>query len=243
MKKILRLVIADDEPYIRTNLKALFPWKELGYDITATFSNGLDALNYLETVGADVLLTDIQMPVMDGLLLLKQLHNHQIPVRTIILSAYSEFEYAKQGIQYGAVDYIVKPISYEEITDVFTSLHHAICGPETPEIPDTLTQILCYMENHLADATLEGAAAQIHLSEDYLSRLFRKKTDCSFSEYLLNARMKEAGVLMKQIHLSIGEIASRLGYKNPKNFTRAFHNYYGMTPTEYRRQTDKEGNL
>ncbi len=243
MKKILRLVIADDEPYIRTNLKALFPWKELGYEVTAAFSNGLDALNYLETTGADVLLTDIQMPVMDGLSLLKQLYNHQIPVRTVILSAYTEFEYAKQGIQYGAVDYIVKPISYEEITDVFTSLYHAICGPETPEIPDTLTQVLCYVENHLADATLEGAAAQIHLSADYLSRLFRKKTDCSFSEYLLNARMKEAGALMKQIHLSIGEIASRLGYKNPKNFTRAFHNYYGMTPTEYRRQTDEEGIL
>lgn len=243
MKKILRLVIADDEPYIRTNLKALFPWRELGYEISASFSNGLDALNYLETIGADVLLTDIQMPVMDGLSLLKQLHKHQIPVRTVILSAYTEFEYAKQGIQYGAVDYIVKPISYEEITDVFTSLHRAICGPGAQETPDTLTRIICYMEDHLADATLEGAASQIHLSTDYLSRLFRKKTGTSFSEYLLNTRMKEAGALMKQIHLSIGEIASRLGYKNPKNFTRAFRNYYGMAPTEYRRQTDEEDNL
>lgn len=109
--------------------------------------------------------------------------------------------------------------------------------------PDSLTRIICYMEDHLADATLEGAASQIHLSTDYLSRLFRKKTGISFSEYLLNARMKEAGALMKQIHLSIGEIASRLGYKNPKNFTRAFRNYYGMAPTEYRRQTDEEDNL
>ncbi len=243
MKKLLRLVIADDEPYIRTNLKALFPWKELGYEVAAAFSNGLDALNYIETVGADVLLTDIQMPVMDGISLIKQLYNHQIPVRTVILSAYTEFEYAKQGMQYGATDYIVKPISYEEITDVFASLHRAICGPESQEAPDTLTQLIRYIEDHLADATLEGAAAQIHLSADYLSRLFRKKTDISFSEYLLNARMKEAGLLMRQIHLSISEIASRLGYKNPKNFTRAFHNYYGMTPTEYRRQTDEEGGL
>ena len=126
---------------------------------------------------------------------------------------------------------------------MFTSLHRAICGPGAQEAPDTLTRIICYMEDHLADATLEGAASQIHLSTDYLSRLFRKKTGISFSEYLLNARMKEAGALMKQIHLSIGEIASRLGYKNPKNFTRAFRNYYGMAPTEYRRQTDEEDNL
>lgn len=240
MKKILNLVIADDEAYIRNNLKSLFPWKELGYNICATFSNGLETLNYLETVGADVLLADIQMPVMDGLTLLRQLHEHRIPVKTVILSAYSEFEYARQGILYGAVDYIVKPLSYEEITDVFSSLHRSICAPKTLESLDTLEQMKHYIHEHLADATLEEASAQIHLSADYLSRLFRKKTGISFSEYLLQARMQKASSLMKQIHLPVGEIAYHLGYKNPKNFTRAFRQYYGISPTDYRRQNEQE---
>lgn len=242
MSRRLRLVIADDEASIRSSLKTLFPWNKLGYEVTATFSNGLDTLNYLETVGADVLLCDIQMPVMDGISLLQAIHNHQLPVRTVMLSAYSEFEYARQGMLYGAVDYIVKPISYEEITHVFSSLYQSLTQPSLTAGTDSFTVATSYIRKNLDHATLEEAACLAGLSPDYLSRLFRKKAGCSFSEYLLNARMEEASRLIEQVHLPIGEIASRLGYKNPKNFTRAFHHFYHMTPMDYRRQK-KEGPL
>ena len=126
MKKILRLVIADDEPYIRTNLKALFPWRELGYEISASFSNGLDALNYLETIGADVLLTDIQMPVMDGysaaraIRMLKDPSLANIPI--IALSANTFEEDQKKSMESGMNAHLAKPLDVDRLLELIDGI-------------------------------------------------------------------------------------------------------------------------
>lgn len=241
MDKYLKLIIADDEPHIRSSLKQLFPWKQMGYEVISTFPNGLTALNYLEQHQADVLLTDIRMPIMDGLELIKTIQSHRLKVTPVILSAYSDFEYARQGLAYGAADFIVKPVICEELLDVFQTLKQKLLpSPNTPS-KDTLSLLICYIENHLTHATLENASKSVNLSSDYVSRLFRKQKGISFSEYLLKARMDRAGQLIRNVNLQISDVAAQLGYNNAKNFSRAFHNYYGMTPSEYRRQnTDKE---
>lgn len=236
MDKKLKLVIADDEPYIRTNMKTLFPWDEMGYEIAATFSNGSDTLNYLETYGADVLLTDIRMPVMDGIQLLQKIREHKLPVYVIILSAYSDFEYARQGILYGAIEYILKPVGYEELTSVFSALWNKLNSPTDFPVPDTLTQLSDYISQHLDTISLDSAAKSVDLSSDYVSRLFRKQMGISFSEYVHKIRMESASSLTRNVNLQINEIASQLGYHNAKNFSRAFRNYYGLTPMEYRKK-------
>lgn len=241
MGKQLKLIIADDEAYIRSSLKQLFPWEEMGYEVVSSFSNGLAALNFMEQHPVDVLLTDIRMPVMDGLELLKTIQAHRLPVTPVILSAYSDFEYARQGIACGAVDFIVKPVSYEELVDVFTTLRQKLAPAPGNAGMDTLSRLVHYIEEHLEHATLEAAAQSVDLSADYVSRLFRKQEGISFSEYLLKARMIRAGALIRNINLQICAVAAQLGYNNAKNFSRAFHNYYGMTPSEYRRlNTDTE---
>lgn len=241
MEKPLKLIIADDEAYIRSSLKQLFPWEETGYEVLSSFSNGLAALNFLEQHPVDVLLTDIRMPVMDGLELIKTIQSHKLPVSSVILSAYSDFEYARQGIAYGAVDFIVKPVSYEELVDVFTTLRQKLAPSPGIGGMDTLSRLIHYIEKHLDRAVLEEAAKSVNLSADYVSRLFRKQMGISFSEYLLKARMEKAGAMIRNVNLQISAVAAELGYNNAKNFSRAFHNYYGMTPSEYRRQhTGKE---
>ena len=79
MPQPLRLIIVDDESFMRDNLAHLFPWEELGYEVASVFANGREALAYLEHNPADVVLTDIQMPVMDGLeLALSLIHIYTI---------------------------------------------------------------------------------------------------------------------------------------------------------------------
>lgn len=235
MERPLKLIIADDEAYIRSSLKQLFPWEEMGYEVVTSFSNGTAALNFMEQHPVDVLLTDIRMPVMDGLELIKTVQAHRLPVTPVILSAYSDFEYARQGIAYGAADFIVKPVSYEELVDVFTTLRKKLAPSPGAMGMDTLSRLIYYMEEHLDHATLEEAAKSVDLSADYVSRLFRKQEGISFSEYLLKTRMIRAGLLIRNVNLQISTVAAQLGYNNAKNFSRAFHNYYGMTPSEYRR--------
>lgn len=83
MPQPLHLIIVDDESFMRDNLAHLFPWEELGYEVASVFANGREALAYLEHNPADVVLTDIQMPVMDGLELARCIREQNIPARLV----------------------------------------------------------------------------------------------------------------------------------------------------------------
>ena len=113
-----RLVIVDDEPHILEGLKNLYPWENLGFEVTATFQNGRDALDYINTHGhIDVVMTDIQMPVLSGVELAQNLRDSNTIV--IFFSAYQDFAYARAAIINHVVDYLIK--QFKEISDVITN--------------------------------------------------------------------------------------------------------------------------
>ena len=91
-----------------------------------------------------------------------------------------------------------------------------------------------YVKSNLADASLENTAVQVHLSPGYFSKLFHKITQSTFSDYLIQCRMERAGELLKDVTYKTYEISLMVGYDNPKNFSRAFKQYYKVTPREYR---------
>ena len=249
--KKLRLVIVDDEPAIRSGLVDLFPWNSLGYDVIGEFDDGQQALDFLLTNHVDVVLTDIRMPIMDGIALAEAIHEERPEIIVVFLSSYTEFEYARQGILLGVKDYIVKPVKYQVLTDTFSKLYDnavnvnsgaAVRGDEeTPAqyqgyYPEIVSLVKQYVEEHLAGASLETAAAAVGFSPNYISRVFHKHAQTSFSEYLLAERMKKAAALLLKVNIKLYEISELVGYDNAKSFSRAFSQYYGTTPSEYRKQ-------
>lgn len=238
------LIIVDDEAAIRDGIIHLFPWEKVGFTITGEFSNGRDALIYLREHPVDVVLTDIQMPVMTGIELSNSLANDFPDIKFIFLTGYHDFSYMHAAITNHASEYLLKPIKYDTLYNCFEKLRSEL-DHKYKVIPDNqgqsyyekiLSTVLDYINQDYQNATLDHAAVLVTLSPNYLSKLIKEKSRKSFSEHLYEVRMKKAAEMLKDIHYKHYEIAYYLGYDNPKNFSRAFKQYYNMTPRQYREE-------
>ncbi len=112
---MINVLIVDDKPSVYIGLKKLIPWSELDAQVIGVAGNGKEAFDFIMENQPDVVITDVRMPIMDGLELCRKIHETMPHIFTIILSAYDDFSYAKEAIQYGVTDYVLKPIDYDKI--------------------------------------------------------------------------------------------------------------------------------
>ncbi|WP_175991538.1 response regulator [Bacillus sp. Marseille-Q1617] len=106
---VYNVMIVDDEPIIRFGLKSSIDWEDKNLHLIGDFSNGKQALEAMERTGhVDILITDIKMPVMDGITLMKKALQVNPKLKVVLVSSYNEFEYVREGLTHGAVDYILK---------------------------------------------------------------------------------------------------------------------------------------
>lgn len=110
---MLKVIIVDDEMLVRVGIKSTIAWEEHGFSVVAEASNGDEALQKIRELHPDILLTDIRMPKMDGIALLRQIELEQLPIESVIMSCYNEFELVRSAMQYGASDYLLK-LSFTE---------------------------------------------------------------------------------------------------------------------------------
>ena len=111
----MKVLIADDERISREGLKAVIEELNLGLEVVCCAKDGLSALNYIQNNSIDILITDIRMPNMDGLELIKNISLKKYDISVIILSGYDDFSYAQKAIQYGVTNYLLKPVRIEEL--------------------------------------------------------------------------------------------------------------------------------
>ena len=118
----MKVVIADDEINIILLIKSLIDRQKTDVEIAGEAGDGITALEMVRQLKPDVVITDIRMPGMNGMDLIRHVREEQIPVEFVIISGYSEFEYARSAIQYGVSDYLLKPIKKDELNDVLAKL-------------------------------------------------------------------------------------------------------------------------
>ena len=115
-----KVLLVDDEALIREAISENTRWKELGYELMGTCKNGREAIERLDQEEADLVLTDICMPYVDGMELTRYLYEKHKGVKVIIISGYDDFEYAKTAVKYQVMDYILKPITAKELAQTLT---------------------------------------------------------------------------------------------------------------------------
>lgn len=110
MSEVLKVVIADDEMIIREGIRESIDWESLGMEVVAEAEDGEEALEAAIMHQADLLLVDLNMPIMNGIQLMGELRERQLPCRIVIVTGHDEFQYAQKAIRFGVEDYILKPI-------------------------------------------------------------------------------------------------------------------------------------
>lgn len=113
------MLIVDDEPIIRAGLKKYLDWKKFRIQIVGEASNGIEGVALAKELNPDILLVDIRMPYMNGLEMMEEILKSSPHVQVIVHSGYSDFKYAKEALSLGAVDYLLKPLQYDETVKVF----------------------------------------------------------------------------------------------------------------------------
>jgi two-component system response regulator YesN len=113
-----KIMIVEDEAIVRKGIKERIDWEEHGFICVGDFENGLEALEALETLRPDIVLSDIYMPFMDGLELAREIHGKYPFTKVIILTGYDDFEYARQALKLKVYDYILKPITANELRNL-----------------------------------------------------------------------------------------------------------------------------
>lgn len=119
---MIRVVIADDETRICRLVQALADWEALGMEVAGTAENGLEALELVKTLKPDILITDIRMPGLDGLELIRRAKEVSPRLEVVIISGYAHFEYAQSAIRYGVGKYLLKPIKKEELMETLQTM-------------------------------------------------------------------------------------------------------------------------
>lgn len=241
-----QLVIIDDEEKIVEGISELFPWNNLGFHVSAWFVDAQNALSFIRNNPVDVVMSDISMPNMNGIELVKELQTFK-DIKIVLFSSYKDYEYMRAAIRYGICDYLLKPICYNELVECFEKIRETLDKKNELEVikPKTyydeiIKRVDDYLLQNYQKASLEGAAEAVGLSPNYLSKIYKEKSGSGFLERLNKIKMEKACELLMDPSYKHYEIAFYVGYDNPKNFSRAFKAYYNVSPMEYRNGLRKE---
>ncbi len=264
-----KVLVVEDESIVRRDIVLTTPWEELGCVCIGGAEDAKQALEIVKEQKPDIIITDIRMPGMTGLELIEiiaELYAMSEESRTcecIVLSGYSDFEYARQAMRSGVMEYLVKPVDDEELSQAILRARKRI---ESQKTADTLTKklseenesmIMLFKEYNLGEQkganaryvsqaielitaryvggiTIEEAAEQLNISSSYLSRLFKQETGYTFVDYLTYYRIKIAVDLLKNPSVKVYEVADLVGYSDARYFSQIFRKITGVTPKEFR---------
>ena len=250
---MIKVLIIDDEPMQRQGIVRLTPWEDFGAEVIGAAGSGMEGILLAREHRPDVLIVDIKMPGLSGLDVIARLRE-ELDAEYIILSGYSEFEYAQQAIALGVCAYLLKPLDDDELSSAMRLAANHIeerrvhlhdvgaadvgCArlnlPEEEPIRGYLLHAVRHMEEHMAEPiTVREVAEELGLSVSYLHKLFAR-CGTSFSSYLTDCRLRRASQMLRESDEKIYVIAAACGYQDTRYFSKIFQKHMGVKPSEYR---------
>lgn len=245
----MRIIIAEDEQRAREGLEDQILSLGEDYQVIGMASDGKKALDLIRTLHPDAVFTDVKMPFMDGLELIRICRSENIHTEFVIISAYAEFEFAQRACSLGVTEYLLKPLNLEDLRKILEHLKEKAAGKKRyswekstslrdryPNVHPLVKKVLDYIENNYNDRISQREIAkQLNISPEYLSYLFKKETGENFAKFLQSFRIDAAKKLFLAGNTNPDEVSEMVGFSDPKYFAKVFKETTGMSVRDFLR--------
>jgi two-component system, response regulator YesN len=264
---LIKVLVVDDDHLVRKGFILMMPWAEHGLEVVGEAGNGRKALEFMDSHEVDLLITDLAMPVMSGIDLMRNVKQRYPNVHMVVLTFHQDFELIQEALRLGAIDYITKvELEHEKMDQVLQRIVHKIgenhpkavepvllaaangyeleeSGAYSPEVKASILKAVQIIHQELQqDLHLPDVAKRVNMSRSYFSRCFRDIAGKTFNDFIREVRIERAKELLVNTGRTIGWIASHSGYPNEKYFGRVFREMTGMLPSEFRKREGKVTN-
>lgn len=255
---MFKLLIVEDEEMIRKGLRYTFDWSKSDIIVIDEAANGEEGLKKIKSLNPDIVLVDINMPVMSGLTMLEK-SIKEYNYSAIIITGYDEFSLAKAAIHLGVTEYLLKPLdnlqlynALEKSKNQVTLLkeHEIIKNNinnidqlnilqknllrETPKSSKYVKSMIKYIhEKYNTKITIQDLVDLLGASSTYLNNEFKKETFYTFNDYLNRYRIHQSINIMKSGKGKIYTIATDVGFKDYRYFINVFKKYTGCLPSDF----------
>jgi len=253
-----KVLIVEDEDIMRKGLMFMPRWQEVDCIVVGEAVNGQDGLEKIKKYKPDIVIADINMPVMDGLEMLEK-SIEAYGYDAIIVTSYEEFEYARRGISLGVTEYLLKPIDYNKLYDAIrkiqakrnadTTMRQVIRRLDVEkkklgllnynyEEQKTGNRYVDFMlktihERYAERLALADISEQCKMSCTYLNVKFKNETGYTFNDYLIRYRIQKAVDLLREDAYKVYEVADMVGFSDYKYFIKVFKKYIGCSPARF----------
>ena len=240
-------------------LASLIHWKHLGFDLVGTAYDSETALRLIESLQPHVVVSDIQLNDGTGLELIEKVNGSSPEILFILISGYESFDYCRQAISLGAVNYISKPVNFEELESELRKCLRRIEEKQILKEADRvfikhlrersskqaveeklIHRIKAYIDsNYYEYISIQSISDNFFIGQSYFSELFKKEFGITFRKYLTRLRMEKAKLYIIEGKYKISDIAFRVGYDDPGYFSQLFRKHSGLSPREFRYRAER----
>ncbi|MDR2900052.1 MAG: response regulator [Treponema sp.] len=250
-----KVLIAEDEERIRMGLAKLVG-TDSELQVCALADDGKKALQAVHKENPDILLVDINMPFLNGLSFIEELGDAARNAVIIIITGYDNFKYAQRALRLGVFEYLLKPLEDDVFFDALRRAKVYLENvkkkseygnileqlADKTNLPPLVLRTKKFIEQHCHDPlfSFQGAAEELNISPQHLSRIFRQEAGITLMDYLSQARVRRAEVLLLNTDMRMYEIAEQVGYTSQHYFSSAFKRILGTSPAEYRKRNNKK---
>lgn len=255
----MNLLMVNDTVLELHTMEVTIEWEKYGIDKVFTADNAAAARTIITDNHIDILLCDIEMPMENGISLIRWIRSEDYDIDCILLTCHADFNYAREALTLNCCEYILLPAKYEDIglnvlkvvkerarrlhsnqlqefgETWIRSMQDSLPSDESANPKETVSQCAAYIMKNISDETLNVAdiAAHFYLNAIYLNRIFKREKGMNISQWIIKERMLLAAELLKNPANTAIAVANQVGYGNYPYFSTVFKKYYGCTPSQY----------